>query len=375
MSAERNAEPIPNATTRARFDSGRAMSGRIGISLASTVRSVIDVPPTHSSGVKLIWPAWTDAISSSVEAKSWPPADRMYASFGWTSTPGREPDRRHDDGDDEADARSAAGGARGMRNARAMPSAAFTSARSATTSGEPSAGMSRNGMITLPTIAPTVLTATSEPDSEPAWRASSDSSADDAGKAQAEHDGHRQDDEDRPSRSATAGSRAGARCEGLGSDDDRDEADHDESGDQDLRERQKADRVGDPRADEVEEQRPDREADEEDPEDDREHVRRVARPRGQQPRPQHLVAERRQAGDEGDRQGERPVGRRLAWSDASSVRRRPARVRWPPEHLAGSSSDGEGHDARRSPSSPHRRPAPRSVRAARSGRDRPPASR
>ena len=49
------------------------MSGRTGISLASTVSSVIDVPATQSSGVARIWPAWTDAISSSVEAKSRPP--------------------------------------------------------------------------------------------------------------------------------------------------------------------------------------------------------------------------------------------------------------------------------------------------------------
>ena len=69
--------PIPKATTSARVESGRAMSGRIGISLASTVSSVIDVPATHSSGVERIWPAWTDAISSSVEAKSWPPSDAM----------------------------------------------------------------------------------------------------------------------------------------------------------------------------------------------------------------------------------------------------------------------------------------------------------
>ena len=45
------------------------------MSLASTVSRVIEVPATHSSGVKLIWPAWTDAISSSVDSKSVPPAD------------------------------------------------------------------------------------------------------------------------------------------------------------------------------------------------------------------------------------------------------------------------------------------------------------
>ena len=43
---------MPKATTSARFDSGRAISGRIGMSFASTVSRVIDVPPTHSSGVR-----------------------------------------------------------------------------------------------------------------------------------------------------------------------------------------------------------------------------------------------------------------------------------------------------------------------------------
>ena len=75
MSAPRYAEPIPNATTSASRLSGRAMTGRTGMSLASIVSSVIDVPATHSSGVKVIWPAWTDAISSSVDSKRRPPTD------------------------------------------------------------------------------------------------------------------------------------------------------------------------------------------------------------------------------------------------------------------------------------------------------------
>ena len=49
--AARKAVPIPKATISARFESGRAISGRIGIRFASTVSSVIDVPATHSSGV------------------------------------------------------------------------------------------------------------------------------------------------------------------------------------------------------------------------------------------------------------------------------------------------------------------------------------
>ncbi len=45
------------------------MSGRIGINLASTVSSVIEVPATHNSGVEDTWPASTAAISSSAVAK------------------------------------------------------------------------------------------------------------------------------------------------------------------------------------------------------------------------------------------------------------------------------------------------------------------
>ena len=71
------------------FASGRAMSGRIGISFASTVSRVIDVPATHSSGVALTWPACTDAISSSVESKIVPPADSIHASLGCATAPGR----------------------------------------------------------------------------------------------------------------------------------------------------------------------------------------------------------------------------------------------------------------------------------------------
>ena len=47
ISATRYAEPMPNATTRAVFASGRAISGSTGMSFASTVSSVIDVPVTQ----------------------------------------------------------------------------------------------------------------------------------------------------------------------------------------------------------------------------------------------------------------------------------------------------------------------------------------
>ena len=47
--------------TSARVESGRAMSGRTGMSLASIVRRVMEVPATHSSGVAITCPAWTEA--------------------------------------------------------------------------------------------------------------------------------------------------------------------------------------------------------------------------------------------------------------------------------------------------------------------------
>ena len=100
ISDDRNAVPMPNATTSARSESGRAMSGRIGMSLASTVSSVIDVPPTHSSGVDDFWPAWTEAISSSSRLEDLPPSDSMSVTFGCAMAPGRA--ARNTDDDDEA---------------------------------------------------------------------------------------------------------------------------------------------------------------------------------------------------------------------------------------------------------------------------------
>ncbi len=57
MTPDRNAEPIPKATVRALVESGRSISGRIGMSFASTVSRVIEVPVTHSSGYPLTLPA------------------------------------------------------------------------------------------------------------------------------------------------------------------------------------------------------------------------------------------------------------------------------------------------------------------------------
>ncbi len=48
--AARQAEPIPKATVRSVAEVGRRIRGRIGISLMSTVRKVIEVPVTQSCG-------------------------------------------------------------------------------------------------------------------------------------------------------------------------------------------------------------------------------------------------------------------------------------------------------------------------------------
>ena len=155
---------------------------------------------------------------------------------------------------------------------------------------------------------------------------------------------------------------------------------HDQHRDQDLGHGEEPDRVADPRPDEVEHQRPEGEADQEDRRGYREDVRRVAGPRGQQPGPQHLVAERRQAGDEGDRQGEAPSDRAPARpSDARRrrvVRRHGLTATGAERRRLGAASvsrAAERHDARRWPSTP-RRPAARRVRPNSSIRTRPAAS-
>ena len=87
MTLERKPEPIPKQTINASFASGRTMSGRITISLASTVRAVIDAPVTHSCLNPLTLPAWTDAISSSRLANSSPFRFAMFATLGSTRIP------------------------------------------------------------------------------------------------------------------------------------------------------------------------------------------------------------------------------------------------------------------------------------------------
>ena len=173
---------MPKATTSALCESGRAISGRIGISFASTVSSVIDVPATHNSGVDDFWPAWTDAISSSSDAKIRPPSDSMRVTFGCVTAPGlaarntmtaMRPIPTVDSQRDRGDASQAS----------TTPSVAFMTASTITIAGEPIVGIRTNGMTRLPRIAPVVFDARSAPDSEPASPSSSRRSADAVGNA------------------------------------------------------------------------------------------------------------------------------------------------------------------------------------------------
>ena len=106
------------------------MSGRIGISLASTVSSVIDVPATHSSGRERDLPGLDRRDLVLRRGEHLPPADVMYATLGWTMTPG--PDGGHDDDDRPRRRRSRRSSVRRAwvpnANASAAPTAALTSA-------------------------------------------------------------------------------------------------------------------------------------------------------------------------------------------------------------------------------------------------------
>ena len=146
------------------------------------------------------------------------------------------------------------------------------------------------------------------PDSAPAAAGSSRAGAEAVGNAMPRSDRDRQDDEERraeerrerlervpgaglPAATMTTTARAIARTR-----------DHDLGHGQQRTGREA-------RPEEVEQHRPDGDADQEDREDHREHVGRVAGPRGEQPGPGHLVAERCQARDEREPEGEAAGGR------------------------------------------------------------------
>ena len=153
------------------------------MSLASTVSSVIDVPPTHSSGVARILTGLDrgDLVLARLEQRRAAVGDAGLVRLDDEPRPGRED---HDeDRDDDARAGERERGVVGPSSARPMPSAAFVSASRTTMAGDPIVGMSTNGMTRLPRIAPVVFTPSSSPDSEPAVPRSSRSSSEAVGKA------------------------------------------------------------------------------------------------------------------------------------------------------------------------------------------------
>ena len=76
ISAARYVEPIPKATVAALAESGRRISGRIGISLASTVSSGHRRAGHPELARVEVAPAWTAAISSSVASYDRAPPSR-----------------------------------------------------------------------------------------------------------------------------------------------------------------------------------------------------------------------------------------------------------------------------------------------------------
>ena len=340
------------------------------MSFASTVSSVIDVPATHSSGVNVIWPAWTDAISSSRIRTAGRRPTRCTPRPGWTRTPGRravvtmttattvptaaiqrpagcgdapETERDPEAGVDERES--------GHEDRRAEP---WDEHERHDQAAEDGADGVRREQAARPLAR--------------RGAASSASSADEAGKAtpSAIVTG-RTTRTDEPTRamSVSNGSPGVGTC---GATRTRTRPASASAAAIDLAGGEEPERIAEPGPEDREEHGPEGDPDEEGGQDGREDVGRVAGPRGEEPRPGHLVAERGQARDEGDGEGEarrgpargdgRPGGgdrrfggRRSVGSVAVVAARRIGRARAP--------------RARPRPSSRHRPPAPPTGRAAR----------
>ena len=169
--------------------------------------------------------------------------------------------------------------------------------------GEPMVGISTNGTSRLPTMAPVVFTASSDPDSPPAVPASSRSRIGRGREGDPQHDGHGQHDEQRRPEQRLQGLDGLPGIEGLGTADDEHQPQQHQAADHHLAQGQQPERVPEPRADQAEDQGADGDPGEEGRQDHREDIRRVAGPGCQEARPGDLVGERREPRDERD--GER----------------------------------------------------------------------
>ena len=150
-------------------------------------------------------------------------------------------------------------------------------------------------------MAPTVFVASRPPDPSPAWAASSASSADEAGNAtpSAIVTGRTTRTDD-PTRAMSVSMRLAGRRDVRRDEDERRAPTSASAAAIDLAGGEEPERVAEPGPEDREEHGPQGDPDQEGGQDGREHVGRVAGPRGEQPRPGHLVAERGETRDEGD---------------------------------------------------------------------------
>ena len=170
--------------------------------------------------------------------------------------------------------------------------------------------MSRKGTTRLPRIAPTVFIANSATGTLSGVGRSSSRSAEDAGNAMPNAivtGSTTKNDEPKRARSVSIG------LPGVGTwpaTSTKTRPSRASAAASDLAGREEPERVPDPRPEDCEQHRPECDPEEEHREDRREDVGRVARSGGEQPGPCDLVAEGRQAGDEG--QGQCKTRRRRA---------------------------------------------------------------
>ena len=213
------------------------------MSLASTVSSVIDVPATHNSGVDWTWPAWTAAISSSRDSNSDAASAGDERFTGLRDPAGSTTGRDHGDEHCDADGRRAPCAAGRRSHASTIPTTAFVAASRTMTVGDPTSGMSTNGMTRLPRMEPVVLTASSEPDSRPGLRAIVAEQRSGGRERQPEDDRDRQDDEEGRPREQPQGLERIARVEGLRLRRAPRQAEHRQPGDDHLADREDTDRI------------------------------------------------------------------------------------------------------------------------------------
>ena len=213
-----------------------------------------------------------------------------------------------------------------------MPRTTLTSAMTPIASGEPIAGMTKNGTTNVPTIAPRVFAARSRPALVATLPSRPATSADEAGKLRPMTIvAGRTTTKTRQNRTLISPSMwPASTVNSTGSDRTKTTPARARKPTIDVGPREQRDRPPDPPPDEGEQHRADRDPAEEDDQDQGEDVRVVAGPRREETRPEDLVGEGRQAGDERDHEREartRVLVRNLVsgWLRLRELAARPAR--------------------------------------------------